>query len=122
MYQISWEDDTQDSKHFLGTVHPFFDNIDNYVYSEKSGVRLVDAEDNFTIPLRIFFTMSTGTTESSIHINSLITSTRTLTKRLRIFLEPENENRPFEAEVVFKLKRNRTTASAQNEDEQETTL
>jgi len=92
---------------FPVTVHPYIDNINNYVYSDVGGVKLINASTKFTLPIKIFFKLSGGTNDKVTFPSTLSTSTP-VTRKLRIFLEPENLSRPFEFEVNFQIFRNKT--------------
>ena len=92
---------------FPVTVHPYIENIQNYIYSDKGGVKLINPNTKFTLPIKIFFKLS-GVTADTIIFPSTMSTSPYVTKKLRIFVEPENLNRPFEFEVIFKISRNRT--------------
>lgn len=97
---------------FPVTVHPWIENIENYIYSEKDGVKLIDANTKFTLPIKIFFALSGSTiyngTKGTVTFPPTLTTSPYVIRKLRIFMEPENLNRTFEFEVVFKIYRNRT--------------
>jgi hypothetical protein len=104
---ITWSADSDYQIDFPVTVHPYIDDITNYVYSEKSGVKLIEPDSKFTLPIKIFFKLSGGTSES-VTYPSTLSSSPYVTRRLRIFVEPENLSRAFEFELIFKIFRNRT--------------
>ncbi len=104
---VSWAADTNYQTDFPVTVHPYIDNITDYIYSEKEGVKLVEPNSKFTLPLKIFFKLSGGTSET-ISFPSTLSLSPYVIRKLRIFLEPENLSRPFEFELIFKIFRNRT--------------
>ena len=93
---------------FPVTVHPYIDDIDNYVYSEKDGVKLINAGTKFTVPIRIFYKLGTGSTDTIVTFPSTTSTSPYVYRTVRIFMEPENLNRTFEFEVIFKIFRNRT--------------
>jgi len=104
---ISWSPDTDYQTDFPVTVHPYIENITNYTYTEKNGVMLINPSSRFTLPIKIFFKLSGGTSDTITFASNLSTSPYVL-RKLRIFLEPENSSRAFEFEIIFKIFRNRT--------------
>ena len=104
---VTWTPDIDYQTDFPVTVHPYIDNINNYIYSDKGGVKLIPASSKFTLPIKIFFKLSGGT-NSTVTFASNISQSPSVTRKLRIFLEPENLSRPFEFEIIFKIYRNNT--------------
>ena len=51
--------------------------------------------------------MTSGSGDTMV-LPSITSTTPSVTRKLRIFLEPENLSRPFEFEIVFTIFRNRT--------------
>ena len=92
---------------FPVTIHPYIENIKNYTYTEKSGVNLIEPASKFILPIKIFFKL-TGDTNAQVVLPSNMSTSPSVTKKLRVFLEPENLSRPFEFEIIFKVFRNRT--------------
>jgi len=100
---------------FLSTVHPRIDDISQFVYSDSSGVKYIDANTSLTIPINIYFQLSTGATGgNTVMIPQNATTSTMVTRKLRLFLEVEDSSRPFEFEIVFKIYRNRTYATSGN--------
>jgi len=95
---------------FLTSVHPKIVDISNFVYSDKGGVKYIDANGIITLPIIIYFKMSTGSTSAypAVYIPQNTTTSSFVTRRLKIFAEIENSSRPFEFELVFKIYRNYT--------------
>jgi len=89
------------------TIHPYIDSIENYVYAEKDGVKLIGAGTQFSVPIKIFFMLANSSAEYITFASNLSTSPYVI-KKIRVFMEPENLNRTFEFEVIFKIYRNRT--------------
>jgi hypothetical protein len=115
---VSWSgvtipigNDYQQDSPFPVTVHPYIENIENYIYSEKDGVKLINAGTQFTLPIKIFFMLSGGSMNSDVTFPSTISTSPYVYRKLRIFMEPENLNRTFEFEVIFKIFKNRTYAT-----------
>jgi len=104
---ITWSSDTEYQTDFPVTIHPYIENISNYTYTEKGGVKLVNPATKFTLPIKMFFKL-TGGTADTVTFPSNISTSPFVTRRLRVFTEPENLSRPFEFEIVFKIFRNRT--------------
>lgn len=104
---VTWSADSEYQTDFPVTVHPYIDNIQNYIYTEKGGIKLINPGNKFTLPIKIFFKLSGGT-DSYVTFPSNTSTSPSVTRKLRIFLEPENLSRPFEFEIVFKIYRNRT--------------
>lgn len=104
---VSWLPDTEYQTDFPVTVHPYIDNISNYTYTDKGGIKLINASSKFILPIKIFFKLSSGTSDT-VTFSSNISTSPYVIRKLRIFLEPENLSRPFEFEIVFKIFRNRT--------------
>ena len=104
---VTWSGDTNYQVDFPVTVHPYIENIKNFIYSDKGGVKLLNPSTKFTLPIKIFFKLSGGNNDNVTFASNISTSP-SVTRKLRIFLEPENLSRPFEFEIVFKIYRNRT--------------
>lgn len=104
---VSWSPDTDYETDFPVTVHPYIDNISNYTYTDKGGVKLINASSKFILPIKIFFKLTSGSADTFTLASNTSTSPYVV-RKLRIFLEPENLSRPFEFEIVFKIFRNRT--------------
>lgn len=104
---VSWGEDTDYGVDFPVTVHPYIENIQNFIYAEKSGVKLINSNSKFVLPIKIFFKLTSGAAETVTFPSNLSTSPYVI-RKLRIFAEPENLSRAFEFELVFKIFRNRT--------------
>jgi len=92
---------------FPVSVHPYIENIQNFTYTEKGGTNLINPSGKFILPIKIFFKL-TGDNVEKIEFPSNVSTSPYVTRKLRIFLEPENLTRPFEFEIIFKIFRNRT--------------
>jgi len=95
---------------FPVTIHPYIDNIKNFIYSDKGGVKLINSNTKFVLPIKIFFKLSGGT-NSTVTFPSNLSTSPSVTRKVRIFIEPENLSRPFEFEIAFKVYRNKTYSS-----------
>lgn len=106
---INWTGGTSDND-FPVTVHPYITDISNYIYSDKGGVKLINASNKFTLPIKFLFKLSGGTSDSVTFPSNLSTS-KYVTRKLKIFIETENLSRPFEFEIAFKIYQNKTVST-----------
>jgi len=106
----TWIADNNYETDFPVTIHPYIDNINDYVYADKSGVELINANSKFILPIKIFFKLSGGTNDSITFPTNLSTSPYVI-RKLRIFIESESLTRPFEFEIIFKIFRNNTSSN-----------
>lgn len=104
---VIWLPDNYYQTDFPVTIHPYIEDISNYTYTEKGGVDLVNPGQKIILPIKIFFKLTSGSTDT-VEFPSNLSTSPYVTKKLRVFLEPENLSRPFEFEIVFKIYRNRT--------------
>jgi hypothetical protein len=104
---VTWTADTEYQIDFPVTIHPFIENINNYIYTDKGGIKLINANTKFTLPIKIFFKLTSGT-DDFITFPSNMSTSPFVVRKLKFFLEPENLSRPFEFEIVFKIYRNKT--------------
>ena len=68
---------------------------------------MINPNTKFTLPIKIFFKLTSGSTDT-VTFQSNTSTSPSVTRKVRIFLEPENLSRPFEFEIIFKIYRNRT--------------
>jgi len=106
---ITWSSDNDYETDFPVTIHPYIDNIKDFVYSDNSGVKLINSNNKFILPIKIFFKLSGGTNETVTFPTNLSTSP-SVTRKLRIFVESESLSRPFEFEIIFNVFRNKTSS------------
>lgn len=99
----------QSSNYFPVAVYPYIDDINDYIYSEKDGVKLINAGTIFTVPIRMLYKLEGGS-GTTVTFPSNISTSPVVYRKVRVFIEPENLNRTFEFEVIFKIFRNRTFA------------
>jgi alpha-glucosidase (family GH31 glycosyl hydrolase) len=104
---VTWVSDNDYQTDFPVTVHPYIENIQNYIYAEKDGVKLINGSTKFVLPIKIFFKLVAGN-DNTVAFASNTSTSPYVTRKLRIFIEPESSSRAFEFEVVFKIFRNRT--------------
>ena len=104
---VTWSADNDYQTDFPVTIHPYINNIQNFIYKEKRGVNLIEPSTKFQLPIKIFFKMTSGSGNTMV-LPSITSTSPSVTRKLKIFLEPENLSRPFEFEMVFTILRNRT--------------
>jgi hypothetical protein len=107
----------------LTTIHPVIPNLENLVESNDEKVKSVASGENGTIliPINIYFKMNsltntkTGKNYEFINLNSSKKTVKHI-KKIKFFLEDENQNRPFIFSVIFNLNRNKVTFAAQSKN------
>lgn len=107
----TWSSDNDYQVDFPVTVHPYIENINNFIYSDKGGVKLMNPSSKIILPIRIFFKLSNDGANKVSFPSNLNTSPY-VTRKLRLFLETDDNSKwPFEFEIVFKINRNKTTVT-----------
>lgn len=101
--EVVWTGNTD----LLCTVHPYIESINDFIYAETDGEKGINPDSSFKIPINIYFQMSGGT-GGVFTIPSNTSTSISVQKKLRFFLEPVNISKPFEFEIVFRIYRNRT--------------
>lgn len=104
---ITWAADADYQTDFPVTIHPYIENINDLRYTESGGLKLINPNTKFTIPLKVFFKLKGGS-DTSVQFLSNTSTSPFITRKMRFFLEPENLSRAFEFEIIFKIYRNRT--------------
>lgn len=90
---------------FLTTVHPLITNISDLQETGQEKTKFLAPSESLTLPINIYFKFQgTGTTYTNDFTSTTITNLPTRTKKLKVFIEPTNSNRPFEFTIVFKLR------------------
>jgi hypothetical protein len=94
----------------LCTVHPYFENIIDFVYTDGSGEKIIDPQQSFIVPIKIFFQLCKDFVDETTTFEILSNESNSISKnkKLRFFIEPANLSRAFEFEIVFRIYRNRT--------------
>ena len=110
---IQWSGATGET--FASTLHPVISNRDNIVEEGQAKLKILTAQNYFTVPINIYFKFSMDDA-SSFEIPFNTVSTPELVKRLKIFIEPENESRALEFKLKFRLKRNKTATYGYSEN------
>jgi hypothetical protein len=98
----------------LSTIHPVVNDLDNLVESNDEKVKSISGGSEIIVPLNIYFKMNslsntkTGKNYEYIDLNK---SKRTVKhiKIVKLFIEDENQNRPFIFSLKFTLNRSKVT-------------
>ena len=98
----------------LSSIHTQIQNLDKIIETNVSKVKTVDGgeQNDIDIPINIYFKMNAmdssqpGLNYQYINLNSSKTTVRHI-KKLKFFLENEDENRPFVFSIKFILNRSR---------------
>jgi len=103
----------------LSTVHPVTPDLQNLVETNEDKIRSVKGGDEnaIIIPIHIYFKMNAldntqaGKDYEYIDLNKVSQTVKHI-KKLRFFVEDENQNRPFTFTVKFTLNRAKVTFGA----------
>jgi hypothetical protein len=98
----------------LSTIHPQLLNLDRIIETNVDKVKTVNGgeQNDIDIPLNIYFKMNaldssqTGLNYQYINLNSASKTVRHI-KKLKFYLENEEENKPFIFTIKFVLNRSR---------------
>jgi hypothetical protein len=98
----------------LSTIHPQVQNLDKIIETNVDKVKAIEGgeSNDIDIPINIYFKMnamdtaSTGLNYQYINLNGARTTVRHI-KKLKFYLQNEEENRPFIFSVKFILNRSR---------------
>jgi hypothetical protein len=112
----------------LSTIHPQIQNIDNLVETNTNKVKTINGgeSNDIDIPINIYFKMNAmdstkrGLNFEYINLNSAKDTVRHI-KKLKFFMENEEENRPFIFTIKFILNRSRVV-TARNSNTSSTQL
>jgi hypothetical protein len=101
----------------LSTIHPVITDLQNLVESNDEKVKSISGGGEIIVPINIYFKMnslSTTKTGKNYEYIDLNNSKKTIKhiKKVKFFLEDENQNRPFIFTLKFTLNRNKVTFSA----------
>lgn len=101
----------------LTTVHPVINDLQNITETNDDKIKTLAGNEEFIVPINIYFKMNalnntkTGKNYEYVDFNRT-KNTVVHTKKLKFFIEDENQNRPFVFSIKFKLNRNKVTYSA----------
>lgn len=98
----------------LTTVHPVIPSMNNIVETNISKVKEIDpgVENGIDIPMHIYFKFNAldpskdGINYKYVNYQNSTSSVRH-TKKVKFYIEQENDNRPFVFTVIFKINRNK---------------
>ena len=101
----------------LSTIHPVVSDLENLVETNDEKVKSLSGGSEVIVPLHIYFKMNslsntkTGKNYEYIDLNK---SKRTVKhiKKIKMFIEDENQNRPFIFSLKFTLNRSKVTFAA----------
>jgi hypothetical protein len=101
----------------LSTIHPVINDLQSLVESNDDKVKSISGGSEIVIPINIYFKMnslSTNKTGKNYEFVDLNNSKKTVRhiKKIKFFVEDENQNRPFIFTIKFTLNRNKVTFSA----------
>ena len=101
----------------LSSIHPVINDLQNLVESNDEKVKSISGGSEIIIPINIYFKMNslsttkTGKNYEFVDLNNSRKTVRHI-KKIKFFLEDENQNRPFIFTLKFTLNRNKVTFSA----------
>jgi len=105
------------SEKLLSTIHPVVSDLQNLVESNDEKVKSIAGGSDIIIPIHIYFKMNalstnkTGKNYQYIDLNNAKKTTKHI-KKLKFFIEDENQNRPFIFSLKFSLNRSKVTFAA----------
>jgi hypothetical protein len=101
----------------LTTIHPVINDLQSLTETNDDKIKTLAGNGEIIIPINIYFKMNalnntkTGKNYEYVDFNRT-KNTVVHTKKLKFFIEDENQNRPFVFTLKFKLNRNKVTYSA----------
>jgi hypothetical protein len=101
----------------LTTIHPQIQNLDKIIETNVDKVRSLvgGAENDIDVPINIYFKMNSmdpaldGLNNNYVNLNS-VKNTVTHVKKLKFFLENEEQNKPFIFTIKFIINRARVAS------------
>lgn len=94
----------------LTSIHPVVDSLKTLVQDNEDKVKTMNGNTEFIIPISIYFKMNslddTKKGNDVVDLNKVTSSTQHV-KKVKFFLEDENQNRPFIFTLKFTLNRNK---------------
>jgi len=108
---------------FGATVHPYVNTITNFnpqsntsiqtntlVDDNNQGLHILESQKSEKIPIHIYFKPDLGSANGSVWSCNTSSNPSVIKKALRIHIEEENGNRPFEFTIIYKLNRHKQYA------------
>ena len=105
----------------LSSIHPVINDLQNLVESNDEKIKSISGGGEIIVPINIYFKMnslSTTKTGKNYEYIDLNNSKKTIKhiKKVKFFIEDENQNRPFIFTIKFTLNRNKVTFSSRPKD------
>ena len=91
------------SNKLLSTIHPYIDNINNVQIINDDNLKIFNAQESFKLPLNIYFKLDGVKANTDTFDVDTTVAPLTLLKKLRFYVETENQSRPMIFEIDFKL-------------------
>jgi hypothetical protein len=101
----------------LSTVHPVVNDLENLTETNDEKVKNISGSSEIIVPIHIYFKMNslsntkTGKNYEYIDLNKTKKTVKHI-KKIKFFIEDENQNRPFIFSVKFNLNRSKVTFAA----------
>jgi hypothetical protein len=101
----------------LTSVHPVINDLQSLTETNDDKIKTLAGNEEIVIPINIYFKMNALNNSKSGKNYEYVDFNRTKntvvhTKKLKFFIEDENQNRPFVFSIKFKMNRNKVTYSA----------
>jgi hypothetical protein len=96
------------SENIGATIHPYVEstNITNkLVDNNNQGLHILESQKSEKLPIHIYFKPDLSTINGSIWLCNTLEEPKSIKKALKLYIEEENGNRPFEFTIIFKLNR-----------------
>jgi hypothetical protein len=120
---IDTEESESSNSKLLTTIHPVTDSLDSLVEDNDDKIRTLSESktsatgavrySEFEVPIKIYFKVNalneTKAKNSIVNFDNIQTSVQHV-KKLKFFLEDENQNRPFIFTLKFTMNRNKVIA------------
>jgi hypothetical protein len=101
----------------LSTIHPVVSDLENLVETNDEKVKSISGSTEIIVPIHIYFKMNslsntkTGKNYEYIDLNKTKKTVKHI-KKIKFFIEDENQNRPFIFSLKFTLNRSKVTFAA----------
>jgi len=101
----------------LSTIHPVVSDLENLVETNDEKVKSIAGSTEIIVPIHIYFKMNslsntkTGKNYEYIDLNKTKKTVKHI-KKIKFFIEDENQNRPFIFSLKFTLNRSKVTFAA----------
>jgi hypothetical protein len=113
---VSWESSTastyQNSNGLLATVHPTITNPTDLVENGQEKVKLINGGETFKIPINIYFKFK-GDLSDIYSVGTNNRSDNKLIRYLKVYVEMEGKNRPYETTIQFIIRQHRITTTSE---------